>query len=320
MPTHEELKQLQSLTLDQKIDLTKERIYDWIDHYGENGVYISFSGGKDSTVLLDIARQVMSDIPAVFVDTGLEYPEVRRFARSIDNVTVIRPQMSFADVIRQFGYPFLTKEFAQAIYECRAGLRANNGTYQYQLDKFNDTGKYAPVNGKKNRFSASKYKPLLYVDFSISHKCCVHIKKRPSKQYEKESKRHPILGMMATESVLRKQQWLKHGCNAFDDSKRPTSCPMSFWTDQDVLEYIKGYKLEIAEVYGDIVYDGCKYKTSGCERTGCIMCGFGAHRDKGESRFERLKRTHPKQYDYCMRGGVTIQMTCFGSRTITGLE
>ena len=91
---------------------------------------------------------------------------------------------------------------------------------------------------------------------------------------------------------------------------------MSFWTEQDVLEYIKAEGIAIAPVYGDIVtVDGdgfeyaqtllseCKYKTTGCSRTGCIFCGFGAHLDKGESRFQRLKRTHPKQYDYCMGGG-----------------
>ena len=108
------------------------------------------------------------------------------------------------------------------------------------------------------------------------------------------------------------QKWLQNGCNAFD-CKRPISNPMSFWTEQDVLQYIKENNIKIASVYGDIVYEdrdgqtrleGCgKLCTTGCQRTGCIFCGFGAHLEKGEGRFQRLHRTHPKLYDYCMNGG-----------------
>ena len=124
---------------------------------------------------------------------------------------------------------------------------------------------------------------------------------------------------MAEESHLRKQAWLKNGCNAFE-SKRPTSQPMSFWTNQDVLWYIIEYNVDICSVYGDIIYEAdpdqirieeCgvdtwsteKLCTTGCDRTGCIFCGFGCHLDKGESRFERLKKTHPRQYEYCIGGG-----------------
>lgn len=111
------------------------------------------------------------------------------------------------------------------------------------------------------------------------------------------------MATMASESRLRKEQWLIHGCNAFD-TKRPRSQPMSFWTEQDVLKYINKYNLPIADVYGKVVYSGsCRFETTGCDRTGCIFCGFGSHLEKGEGRFERLKRTHPKQYDYCINGG-----------------
>ena len=37
-------------------------------------------------------------------------------------------------------------------------------------------------------------------------------------------------------------------------------------------------------------------RTTGCQRTGCVFCGFGCHMEKDEGRFERLKRTHPKHY------------------------
>ena len=135
----------------------------------------------------------------------------------------------------------------------------------------------------------------------------------PAKNYEKKTGKKAITATMAYESMLRESTWIKNGCNAFD-TKRAISNPMSFWTEQDVLKYIKENNLKIASVYGDVVpddeqicFEGCeqtdKLTTTGCHRTGCIFCGFGCHLEKGEGRFERLKRTHPKQYAYCMNGG-----------------
>ena len=77
MITKDELTRLQQLPLEDKVAITKIRIQEWYEHYNGNA-YVSFSGGKDSTVLLTIARQVFSDIPAVYVDTGLEYPEIKQ--------------------------------------------------------------------------------------------------------------------------------------------------------------------------------------------------------------------------------------------------
>jgi 3'-phosphoadenosine 5'-phosphosulfate sulfotransferase (PAPS reductase)/FAD synthetase len=150
------------------------------------------------------------------------------------------------------------------------------------------------------------------------------MKKAPTKAYERKTGRHGMTAMMATESRLRTQQWLKNGCNAFD-AKKPISNPMAFWTEQDVLLYILEEKIPICSVYGDIVKDAGDgvegqldlediygkelfdlgrplLKTTGCNRTGCMFCGFGCHLEKpGEGRFERMKVTHPKQYDYIMR-------------------
>ena len=76
MPTKYDLQLFQRLPLDIKIAKTKLRIREWVDYYGEDGIYVSFSGGKDSTVLLDIVRKMYPDIEAVFVNTGLEYSEL----------------------------------------------------------------------------------------------------------------------------------------------------------------------------------------------------------------------------------------------------
>lgn len=137
----------------------------------------------------------------------------------------------------------------------------------------------------------------------ISNKCCTEMKKKPAKKYEKETGNKAIVGTMACESQARKTAWLKNGCNAFD-SKRPISQPISFWTEQDVLRYIKEFNIHYASVYGEIKQgeDG-KYYTTGYNRTGCVFCGFGCHLEKEPNRFQKLAQTHPQLYDYCMRGG-----------------
>ena len=106
---------------------------------------------------------------------------------------------------------------------------------------------------------------------------------------------------MADESRQRKKQWMQNGCNAFN-KKNPSSQPLSFWTEQDILHYIKKYDLKIADVYGDIVInDNSILTTTGVNRTGCVFCMFGITQDT--ERFLRLKDEEPKKYDFVMRGG-----------------
>lgn len=118
-----DLYQMQSLPLEAKIQMTKRRIQEWVDEYGEEGVYISFSGGKDSTVLLDIARSIYPDMKAVFVDTGLEYPEIRQFVNTFDNVDILKPKMTFKEVIEKYGYPFIGKEVANNVDGARRYIK-----------------------------------------------------------------------------------------------------------------------------------------------------------------------------------------------------
>ena len=118
--TMQDLKQLQMLPLDIKIRMTERRIRDWVNEFGQEGVYVSFSGGKDSTVLVDIVRNRLglTDIPLVFMNTGLEFPEIVKFVQTFDNVVMLRPKMNFKQVIEKYGYPFLVKK-PQARYMAR---------------------------------------------------------------------------------------------------------------------------------------------------------------------------------------------------------
>lgn len=119
-----DLKAMQTLPLAAKVEATTARAYDWIDKYGVDGVYLGFSGGKDSTVLRHLIHKIAPEVVSVFVDTGLEYPEVRRFAKSFDNVTVLRPKMRFDEVIKKYGYPLISKEVSECVSQARKYVRA----------------------------------------------------------------------------------------------------------------------------------------------------------------------------------------------------
>ena len=385
-----ELHAMQGLPLNDKIEMSRERIKAWVDYWGLENVAISFSGGKDSTVLLDIARKDYPEIEAVFCDTGLEFPEIREFVNTFDNVTILKPKMTFTEVIKRNGYPMISKEVSETVQGARRYLKslierteqATTGKektpYHYWYDRLTGQGKYSKkdadeaalarnsggdttesiekseelanlmsiekgshagqvyraarllgmltvdnqikVNIPKkdySAFSCEKYKFFLDAPFEISNRCCGVMKKQPSKKYNKKM----ITAQMASESRLRTQVWLKNGCNAFD-SQKPISNPFSFWTEQDVLLYVREHNLPIASVYGNVVSDdedsgqynladlglfdigNCELHTTGCARTGCVFCGFGFFMEKRPNRFEMIdKVSNPAIRDFCFRGG-----------------
>ena len=216
-----ELKQKQSLPLEAKIAMTLRRIREWYEYWDGN-VYVSFSGGKDSTVLLHLVRQYYPDVTAVFSDTGLEFPEIREFVKTVPNVTWLRPAITFKKVIEKHGYPVISKEQAQWIE------RARRGDPQVIREKLYGIR----PDGSHSRFCTSaEWRRLFNAPFRISAECCNEMKKKPLKKYAHETGRVPIIGTMASESKLREKNWLKTGCNAFE-AKRPVSMPMSFWLEK----------------------------------------------------------------------------------------
>ena len=295
--TPEDLKMMQSWSLERKIQVTQTRIIEWYQR--NNGrVYVSFSGGKDSTVLLDLVRRIYPDVPAVFIDTGLEYPELREFVKTIPNVTWLKPEVNFRKVIETYGYPIISKEVSKRVHWGKRYLEEGKvGYWAYQ----SLTQPVFTKDGNRSPYDKHKYGFLLDAPFKISDQCCKVMKKDTGHKYTKQTGRKPIIATMACESQMRKMSWLKNGCNAFD-ATNPVSTPMSFWTEQDVLRYIKESNIPYASVYGDIKQDkNGKYYTTGCDRTGCVFCGFGCHLEKEPNRFQRLKQTHPKLWNYCMK-------------------
>ncbi|WP_227930050.1 phosphoadenosine phosphosulfate reductase family protein [Eubacterium callanderi] len=299
--TNEDLKIMQAWPLERKIRVSQSHIMKWYQHWGGR-VYISFSGGKDSTVLLDLARRVYPDIEAVFCDTGLEYPEVRKFALSHSNVTKIRPEKTFHEVLTEKGYPIGSKKIARMLRTCQNPTDRNKVTVRLYR-----TGIKRDGTRSKNFKLAKRWLKFIDSDYRASEECCDYMKKAPLKRFGKETGKKPIIGTMAEDSSFRKINWLKTGCNAFS-ADDPQCKPLSFWTEQDILRYLKITGIPYCSVYGEIREQQQKTMqflqknlyTTGCDHTGCMFCMFGVHLENEPNRFQRMRITHPKQYDYCI--------------------
>lgn len=279
------LKDLQSLDLRIKIAYTQGKIEEFVDFCGGiDNVYISFSGGKDSTVLCDIANKMYPGIKMVFVDTGLEFPEIKEFVQDKIkeglNIDIVRPKMSFKQVIEKYGYPVIGKIQAMAISRYRNTKSEKQKDYRLNGSIKDGKKQVVGVIAKKWHKLAKENK------FNISNKCCEIMKEQPMVKYGKDTGRLPIIGTMASESNSRQQDWIKYSCNAFD-LKTPRSKPLSIWLEKDIWQYIKLNNIKVAKPYA-----------MGYERTGCVFCAFGCHLEKGMNRFQRLEVTHPKLHDY----------------------
>lgn len=264
-----DLARFQALSLDDKMLYTRAKIRQfYVAMKGK--VYVSFSGGKDSTVLLHLVRSEFPEVPAVFFDTGLEFPEIREHVKSVENVTWLKPEMTFRKVIETEGYPVIGKECAHWVKLAQHG--SPSGIRQMGAD---------------GRYGFKRYAFLVDAPFRVSESCCDVMKKRPAKRYHKETGRCPYIGVRADESRIRADRWMENGENSLG-AEIPSSTPLSIWTDADVWEYIRRFDVPYSPIYD-----------KGYERTGCIFCAFGIMSDR--NRFLKLKATHPVQWAYCMK-------------------
>lgn len=271
-----EFEQRVRMNIHQKIDHAVGTIEKFYNTF--NGkVYVSFSGGKDSTVLLWIARMIFPDVKGVFSDTGLEYPEIRDFVKTIENIIWVKPEFHFKKVLEKYGYPVISKMQSQYIEQYRTGSEKMKNIRWYGVDY--GYGPQYKISGE--------WRFMINAPFKISDKCCEHMKKKPLRDYEKNTGEKPIIGIMATESSQRKKQYLQDGCNAFHHAN-PSSRPLSFFTENDIWAIIKKYKIPYSAIY-DLGY----------KRTGCMFCLYGVHLNN-PNHFQIMAKTHPKQYNYCM--------------------
>lgn len=271
------LRERQGWTLPQKIDHSLATIDAFVSRLGgPDKVYCSFSGGKDSTVLLHLCRVLYPDILAVFCSTGNEYPEIVRFVNEQKatgaNIQIIRPKITPREVWAKYGFPLIGKKSADKIHK----IRVNPASKTAQT--FLGNGYFC---------LAKRWRYLLTESYEVSPACCKKLKKDPFHLFEKETGRRPITGIMASESKMRAGQWVRSGgCNVFGE--KSASRPLSIWTEEDVWNYIHRENLAISEIYH-----------KGAKRTGCMGCGFGAQFDDDE-RFSILLKEHPQCYDMVM--------------------
>ena len=276
------LASLRNMNLASKIIQTRYLIKEAVSEFGVDKVYISYSGGKDSTVLSHIAKQLYPNILHLFANTTNEYPETLEHIHwekecNATNIITVFPFdchgeiWNFKKVVEKYGYPVFSKRISNAIR-----------TYQHALSPVtkNNAQEYIDRNFKKYE----KYKEL-----HISDKCCEKLKKEPLRRKAKElGLECAILGILASESYQREKDWLEYGCNVFHEREDNQSRPLSFWTEEDIMEYISEFNVKIPKIYD-----------MGYSRNGCMYCGFGVQLEpEGCNRYQKLKETHPRQYHY----------------------
>ncbi len=287
------LESLRNMNLFSKIIQTKYLIKEAVHEFGLEHVYISYSGGKDSTVLSHIAKSLYPDILHIFSNTTNEYPETIqhvKWEREHNNTNLITVTpidakgdvWTFKKVVDYYGYPMFSKRVSNAIRTYQHAL--SNRTKNNSMDYINRNFK--------------KYLP--YIECPISDKCCDKLKKEPIRRKAKElDLKCAILGILASESYQREKDWLEYGCNVFYERKDNQSRPLSFWTNQDIDEYIKTYNVKISKLYD-----------MGYSRNGCMYCGFGVHLEESPNRFQKLHETHPVQYAYLINNFKDILIQC----------
>lgn len=290
--TRSELTARQLLPLEFKIRYTEIKIQEWLDFCTRTGKTPCVSkSGMDSEVLLDIARSIRPDIVAVFVDTGQENATVVERNREIENIVTVRPEISFDQVVKRYGYPVISKRVSRYLADIQNPTGRNEKTRVLRLTGMRSDG----AEGAKASRLPHCYHRLIDCGYRFSAQCCYFLKKRPLYRIQKEMGLMPMVGTLAEDSEDRAAAYLKTGCNAFSAGK---SAPLSIWTRQDILAYAKARGLRYAACYREIVTVGDKLALTGESNTGCEGCLFGIKHDP--TRIERVREWSPPRYRYYM--------------------
>ena len=252
------------------IEKAKIKIQKVIYDKGVENLAISFSGGKDSTVLKHLVESIEPNIKSVFCNTGVEYNSIVKFVNTFDVITV-KPKRSFPDIIKTYGFPVISKEQSRYISDIR-----NPNVIQKTKDIRLGDGNF--------RIS-TKWRWILDTNIAISDKCCYHLKKTPLKKLNY----YYFTGERIEESNLRKQRY--HRCIM------PEKCiPLRLWSDSLIDKYIKYHNIKICDIY--------KHE----RRTGCKFCLYGIHLEPRPNRIDRLKFLEPKSYKFAKAIGIVDLM------------
>lgn len=304
--------QKMSLPYEAKLVHAKRRAEEFYheicDVRGAN-VHVSV-GGLDSITLYIFLRDVCHlDVPGISVSI-LEDKSVQAVHKQL-GLTLLKPYKSKVEVIREFGYPILSKEIAAKI-ELLQNPSEKNKTVRHAIIT-GETGEYGG-NRKNSRMKMSQKwlekfggyenenEGVNYQipDFKVSSKCCYYLKEKPADDWAKEHNSFPYLGLMASEGGRRQKSLMLNGCNYYGKTTT-RSAPFAIFSRQDILRLALDLSVPVPEIYGTIERDenGQLYTTK-AQRTGCSMCGFGIQLEKRPHRFDRLRETNPKEWHFWM--------------------
>jgi len=301
---------MQNLPYEVKVKRAELRAIEFKEELDQRGLNCHVSvGGLDSIVLCLFLRKIGIDIPAISVSV-LEDQSIRRVHQELGIITVT-PGKSKVKVLNEDGFPVLSKKIAGRIDtlqhpternktvrnaimtgECGAqGHFTKNSRMQLPQKWLNLFG------GMENETYGTSYKQA---PFLVSNKCCKHLKEDPCDKWAKEHNSKPYLGLMASEGGQREEALIDHGCNYYGKSVI-RSAPFAPFLRQDLLQLAIDLKAPVPEIYGTIERrsDGTLC-TTGAQRTGCNMCGFGIHLEKRPHRFDRLRERNPKEWKFWM--------------------
>ena len=280
-----------------------ERLYDM-----DLNAHVSV-GGLDSIVLLMFLRSIGIDVPAISV-SALEDRSIQRVHESL-GVIKIMPGKPKVDVLNEFGFPVISKKIAGRI-DTLQNPTEKNKTVRHAIitGECGEQGHFAKNSrmklpqkwlelfaGYENENEGVNYK---IAPFKVSNKCCLYMKEKPCDEWAREHESRPFLGLMASEGGQREEALVEHGCNYFGkDVIR--SAPFAPFLRQDLLQLALDLKVPVPEIYGEIRRkpDGTLY-TTGAQRTGCTMCGFGVHLEERPHRFDKLRERNPEEWEFWM--------------------
>lgn len=294
----------EKMTLDDKISDAMHRIED-LYYQTEGKCYVSFSGGKDSTVILAIIKMCeeiytipQGGIKAVFCDTGIELGATRDFVRWCrdnwySNVEIIRPEKTFSWILANKGKPMKSKMKSEIINR----YQRNKNTNEEVAGKCFDRLMSRELNGKPNKKTriADKDLHIMHDDFDIqiSNSCCDILKKKPFSQWQKENDMQGyLLGLRTGEGGVREIEAIKRVKNGgklctATKGKWTIKMPIIDWTDDDVEEFIQKYNIPLSKAYTEY----------GMKRTGCMGCPYALNIAKD---LEVLWNYEPQRYKASM--------------------
>ena len=310
LPMADYMKAKVKLPYDAKVAHAEVRAWEFYNKIiGEGGNCHVSVGGLDSLTLLFFLRKIGIDVPAISV-SSLEKKSIREVHKEL-GVINISSGLSQSQVLQKYGFPVISKEKARKISyllsdkELKSTKTAMTG---WVLNGNPDVAyrKKLPDKWiKKFGGKVAYMRPDIDIsptlpNFKVSEKCCYHLKEKPLNNWAKEHNSSPFLGLMMSEGGPREIGLLKNGCNYYGKTMS-RSCPFAIFSRQDLLQLALDLDVPTPSVYGTIEKDenGLLY-TTGAQRTGCNICGFGIHLEKRPHRFDRLREENPKEWEYWM--------------------